>query len=162
MHTHYVLSQNFSKAALRAVKNTLRERRAHHDALKKISRLEFSTRYHGDQHADGLLDRFGSRRFDSHGAQRLPAASIASYSLVTVAAMSSARSPGCNLKPSFNRVPQGRFRGSRLTETDMGTGYALARVLPALRVLPVLSPCSPRRRNRKAAQRGTLGENNEF
>ena len=55
-----------------------------------------------------------------------------------------------------------RFRGSRLTETDMGTGSTLARVLPALRVLPVLSPCSPRRRNRKAAQRGTLGENNEF
>ena len=33
-----------------------------------------------DKHADGLLDRFGSRRFDSHGAQRLAAASIASYS----------------------------------------------------------------------------------
>ena len=45
-----------------------------------ISRLEFSTRSHGDQHADGLLDRFGSRRFDSHGAQRLAAASIVSYS----------------------------------------------------------------------------------
>ena len=67
-----------------------------------------------------------------------------------------------NWKPSFNGVPQGRFRGSRLTETDMGTGSTLARVLPALRVLPVLSPCSPRWRNRKAAQRGTLGENNEF
>ena len=66
------------------------------------------------------------------GSLRLP-------SRVTVAAMSSARSPGCNLKPSFNRVPQGRFRGSRLTETDMGTGSTLARVLPALRVLPVLS-----------------------
>ena len=89
------------------------------------------------------------------GSLRLP-------SRVTVAAMSSARSLGCNLKPSSNRVPQGRFRGSRLTETDMGTGSTLARVLPALRVLPVLSPCSPRRRNRKAAQRGTLGENNEF
>ena len=86
------------------------------------------------------------------GSLRLP-------SRVAVAAMSSARSPGCNLKPSSNRVPQGRFRGSRLIETDMGTGSALARVLPALRVLPVLSPCSPRRRNRKAAQRGTLGEN---
>ena len=89
------------------------------------------------------------------GSLRLP-------SRVQVAAMSSARSPGCNSKPSFNRVPQGRFRGSRLTETDMGTGSTLARVLPALRVLPVLSPCSPRWRNRKAAQRGTLGEINEF
>ena len=80
LHTHYVLSQFFSKAALRAVKNTLRKRRAHHDALEMISRLEFSTRSHGDQHAGGLLDQFGSRRFDSHGAQRLAAASIASYS----------------------------------------------------------------------------------
>ena len=80
MHTHYELSQIVSKAALRAVKNTLRKRSAHHDALEMISRLEFSTRSHGDQHADGLIDRFGSRHFDSHGAQRLAAASIASYS----------------------------------------------------------------------------------
>ena len=75
-------------------------------------------------------------------------------------------SVGCNanLKRELQgmRVPQGRFRGSRPTETDMGTGSTLARVLPALRVLPVLSPCSLRRRNRKAAQRGTLGENYEF
>ena len=113
-----------------------------------ISRLEFSTRSHRDQHADGLLDRFGSRRFDSHGAQRLAAASIASYScrdeLSSLAGF-------CNLKPSFNRVPQGRFRGSRLTETDMGTGFTLARVLPSLRVLPVLPSCSTPLRNGKAA-----------
>ena len=50
------------------------------DALEMISHLEFSTRSQGYQHADDLLDRFGSRRFDSHGAQRLAAASIASYS----------------------------------------------------------------------------------
>ena len=83
------------------------------------------------------------------GSLRLP-------SRVTVAAMGSARSPGCNLKPSSNRVPQGRFCGSRLTETDMGTGSALARVLPALRVLPVLPSCPPPLRNGKAAGRGML------
>ena len=60
------------------------------------------------------------------GSLRLP-------SRVTVAAMSSVRLPGCN----SNRVPQGRFHGSRLTETDMGTVSTLTRVLPALRVLLV-------------------------
>ena len=89
------------------------------------------------------------------GSLRLP-------SRVTVAAMGSARSPGCNLKPSSNRVPQGRFCESRLTETDLGTGSALARVFPALRVLPVLPSCSTPLRNGKAAGRGMLGQNHEF
>ena len=76
-HTHYVLSQNFSKAALRAVKYTLRKRRAHHDAPEVDSRLEYSVIYYEKQHANDGLDRFGSRRFDVHGTLRSAAASIA-------------------------------------------------------------------------------------
>eukprot|EP00966_Prymnesium_polylepis_P065735 1525129-Prymnesium_polylepis.3 len=38
----------------------------------------------------------------------------------------------------------------------MGTGSTLARVLPALRVLPVLPSCSPPLRNGKAAGRSML------
>ena len=89
------------------------------------------------------------------GSLRLP-------SRVTVAAMSSARSSGCNLKPSSNRVLQGRFRGSRLDRNRYGHRFHPRQGAPR-------APCASGAltmftawRNRKAAQRGTLGENNEF
>ena len=89
------------------------------------------------------------------GSLRLPSRS-------TVAAMSSARSPGCNLKPTSTRQPQARFCGNRLIARDRHAVSALAHVHSALRVLPVLSSCSPPLRNGKAAGRGMLGQNHEF
>lgn len=67
--------------------------------------------------------------------------------------MSSARSPGCILKSRSTRQPQGHFFGSLLIDTDQHTNPTLASVHSALRVLPVLSSCSPPLRNGKAAKK---------